>query len=43
MDGESDPQRNRIPTERIYLDKKSGATTERPGLSTLLDYARPVT
>jgi len=29
-----------IPTERIYLDKKSGATTDRPGLSTLLDYAR---
>ncbi len=27
-----------IPTERIYLDKKSGA--DRPGLSTLLDYAR---
>jgi len=29
-----------IPTERIYLDKKSGATTDRPGLSTLLNYAR---
>ena len=26
-----------IPTERIYLDKKSGATTDRPGLVTLLD------
>jgi len=32
-----------IPTERIYLDKKSGATTDRPGLRVLLDYARPVT
>ncbi len=29
-----------IPTERIYLDKKSGATTDRPGLRVLLDYAR---
>ena len=25
---------------RIYLDKKSGATTEREGLSTVFDYAR---
>ncbi len=30
-----------IPAKRIYLDKKSGATTERPGLRVLLDYARP--
>jgi DNA invertase Pin-like site-specific DNA recombinase len=29
-----------IPSERIYLDKKSGATTDRPGLRALLDYAR---
>ena len=29
-----------IPSERIYLDKKSGASTDRPGLRTLLDYAR---
>jgi len=29
-----------IPAERIYLDKKSGATTDRPGLRVLLDYAR---
>ncbi len=32
-----------IDAERIYLDKKSGATTDRPGLRVLLDYARPVT
>ena len=25
-----------IPLERVYLDKKSGATTDRPGLRTLL-------
>ena len=25
----------------IYVDKKSGATTDRPGLKALLDYARP--
>ncbi len=31
-----------IPAERIYLDKKSGATTDRPGLRVLLDYARSV-
>jgi len=30
-----------IPAKRIYLDKKSGATTDRPGLRVLLDYARP--
>ena len=30
-----------IPPERIYLDKKSGATTDRPGLTAALDYARP--
>ncbi len=29
-----------IPAERIYLDKKSGATTDRPGLRTVLEYAR---
>ncbi len=29
-----------IPTERIYVDKKSGATTDRPGLRAALDYAR---
>lgn len=29
-----------IPSERIYLDKKSGATTDRPGLQAVLDYAR---
>ncbi|MFE3557300.1 recombinase family protein [Streptomyces sp. NPDC059193] len=30
-----------IPEARIYVDKKSGATVERPGLSDLLAYARP--
>lgn len=25
-----------IPVEQIYLDKKSGATTDRPGLRALL-------
>ena len=29
-----------IPLERIYQDKKSGATTDRPGLRTALEYAR---
>ncbi len=29
-----------IPPERIYVDKKSGVTTDRPGLRKLLDYAR---
>ncbi len=29
-----------IPGERIYLDKKSGATTDRPGLHAVLEYAR---
>jgi DNA invertase Pin-like site-specific DNA recombinase len=29
-----------IPAERIYVDKKSGATTDRPGLRALLEYAR---
>jgi DNA invertase Pin-like site-specific DNA recombinase len=29
-----------IPPERIYVDKKSGSTTDRPGLRALLDYAR---
>jgi len=28
-----------IPPERIYLDKKSGATTDRPGLAAALGYA----
>lgn len=30
-----------IPETRIYVDKKSGATVERPGLAALLGYARP--
>jgi DNA invertase Pin-like site-specific DNA recombinase len=30
-----------IAPERIYLDKKSGATTDRPGLRAALEYARP--
>jgi DNA invertase Pin-like site-specific DNA recombinase len=29
-----------IPVEQIYLDKKSGATTDRPGLRALRGYAR---
>jgi len=29
-----------IPAERIYVDKKSGSTTDRPGLRALLGYAR---
>ncbi len=29
-----------IPVERIYVDKKSGATTDRVGLRAVLDYAR---
>jgi DNA invertase Pin-like site-specific DNA recombinase len=29
-----------IAAERIYLDKKSGATTDRPGLRAALEYAR---
>jgi Resolvase, N terminal domain len=29
-----------IPRERIYVDKKSGATTDRPGLRELIAYAR---
>ncbi len=29
-----------IPTERICLDRKSGATIDRPGLRAALDYAR---
>lgn len=29
-----------IPAARIYVDKKSGATTDRPGLKALLGYAR---
>jgi DNA invertase Pin-like site-specific DNA recombinase len=28
------------PPERIYFDKRSEATTDRPGLWALLDYAR---
>ncbi|MFH8553878.1 recombinase family protein [Streptomyces celluloflavus] len=30
-----------IPDEQIYVDKKSGATVDRPGLADLLAYARP--
>jgi predicted site-specific integrase-resolvase len=29
-----------IPRDRIYVDKKSGATTERPGLREVIAYAR---
>jgi DNA invertase Pin-like site-specific DNA recombinase len=29
-----------IPVEQIYLDKKSGTSTDRPGLQALLGYAR---
>jgi DNA invertase Pin-like site-specific DNA recombinase len=29
-----------IPPERIFVDKRSGSTTDRPGLRALLDYAR---
>ena len=29
-----------ITPDRVYLDKKSGATTDRPGLRAALDYAR---
>lgn len=29
-----------IPTERIYSDKKTGTTLDRPGLNALLGYAR---
>ena len=29
-----------IPAERIYLDKKSGASTDRPGLQAVLGYPR---
>src|SRR5690606_27050609 len=30
-----------IPTERIYVDKKTGKTNEREGLHALVVYARP--
>lgn len=30
-----------IPGPRIYVDKKTGATVDRPGLTQLLAYARP--
>ncbi|MEV3960248.1 recombinase family protein [Nocardia sp. NPDC050193] len=30
-----------IPNPRIYVDKKTGATVDRPGLAKLLAYARP--
>lgn len=33
-------QRAGVPTERIYVDKKSGASTQRPGLQAALEYAR---
>jgi len=29
-----------VPAERIYLDKKSGATVDRPGLRQVIEYAR---
>jgi DNA invertase Pin-like site-specific DNA recombinase len=29
-----------IPLERVYLDKKSGSTVDRPGLHELIGYAR---
>src|ERR1035437_2920402 len=29
-----------IPPERIYVDKKSGATTNRPGLQAVIEYDR---
>ena len=29
-----------LPLERIYVDKKSGATVDRPGLRDLIAYAR---
>ena len=29
-----------IPRDRIYVDKKSGATTDRPGLREVIAYAR---
>ena len=29
-----------IPRDRIYVDKKSGATTDRPGLREVIEYAR---
>jgi DNA invertase Pin-like site-specific DNA recombinase len=29
-----------IARERIYVDKKSGATTDRPGLREVINYAR---
>jgi len=29
-----------IDVERIYLDKKSGATADRPGLRAVLEFAR---
>ncbi|WP_349319057.1 recombinase family protein [Mycolicibacterium canariasense] len=30
-----------LPNERIYIDKKTGTTVDRPGLTKLLEYARP--
>ncbi|HEX4225703.1 MAG TPA: recombinase family protein [Pseudonocardiaceae bacterium] len=30
-----------LPDERIYVDKKTGATVDRPVLTKLLEYARP--
>jgi len=32
-----------VPAERIYLDKKSGATTDRPGLRLVLGMPATVT
>src|SRR4051794_28947612 len=33
-------QREGITTDKIFLDEKSGATTDRPGLQKLLEFAR---
>lgn len=30
-----------IPDDRVYVDKKTGASVDRPGLAELLGYARP--
>ena len=30
-----------LPEQRIYVDKRTGATVDRPGLTKLLEYARP--
>jgi DNA invertase Pin-like site-specific DNA recombinase len=33
-------RRHGVPEDRIYVDKKTGATTDRDGLAAVLDYAR---